>query len=444
MDCGPILMGRSTNVVEKLELVPQVPDEPAQPYIFQARLANHHRLEGDELRYLHASGKGMTPVEAQMGALGEAIESYTALSWSHDEVKFAHRAELDAKSLNPQALGLYLPEQYQQLSYAPYDDQSLIGWVPARSLVTGETIFVPAQAVFLAYRPLHGEQRHFSPSSNGLAAGPTLPEAVLRAAYEVIERDAFLITWLNRLPCRRVDPYQHPDGDVVGLCRAYQRRQVEIMLYHLPTDQPCHVFMALARQIDSAATGPAIAVGLGADFSAPRAARQAILEAAQSRAALQRYVNQADVRQYVAALVERPYLVAAGHDHALRYSSPAALPAFEFLLTCSPTSFDWEAQTQERLAAPATAGAAHKLSRLAQHLAAQNRDIIYFNLTPPDTAALRLFTARAIIPGFQPIHFGANERRLAVERLYQLPPQLGLATSPTTPHSLNPNPHPLS
>ncbi|MCB0209276.1 MAG: hypothetical protein KDJ52_08100, partial [Anaerolineae bacterium] len=65
-------------------------------------------------------------------------------------------------------------------------------------------------------------------------------------------------------------------------------------------------------------------------------------------------------------------------------------------------------------------------------------------LTPPHIAALKLFTARAIIPGFQPIYFGYKERRLAVNRLYQLPHQLGLTASLATPQTLNCDPHPLS
>ncbi|HRV91753.1 MAG TPA: YcaO-like family protein [Anaerolineae bacterium] len=444
MGFAAMLLNQSINIVKDFELFQKDTDEPAQPYIFRAELVNHRHLEPDEQRYLRASGKGMTPVEAQMGALGEGVESYSALSWSYDEMVYARRSELDGASLDPAQLGLYLPEQYAGLPYAPYTEPTTLGWVPARSLVTNQEIFVPAQAVFLAYKPQQTEPLLGPPSSNGLATGPTLPDAVLRSVCEVIERDAFMITWLNRLPCQRVDPTLHPDANIVGLCHAYRRRQVEIMLYRLPTDQPCHVFMALALQQGEATAGPAVAVGLGADMDAPRAARQAILEAAQSRAGLLPYWRKLDVRRYVEALVDRPYLIAAGHDHALRYTSPAALTAFDFLLACSPSMFDWEAQTTERLAAPAQAGAALKLETLVRSLAAQQRDLIYFNLTPPDMTQLRLFSTRAIMPGFQPIHFGYQERRLAIDRLYQLPYQLGLTPSPTTPSQLNPDPHPLA
>ncbi|MCB0211865.1 MAG: YcaO-like family protein, partial [Anaerolineae bacterium] len=127
MGFASTLLSQSINIIKEFELFQKVPDEPAQPYLFQAELVNHHRLKDDELRYLRSSGKGMTPVEAQMGALGEGVESYSALSWYPDEIRFARRAELEAESVAPNKLGLYLPEQYAELSYTPYTDDSIVG-----------------------------------------------------------------------------------------------------------------------------------------------------------------------------------------------------------------------------------------------------------------------------------------------------------------------------
>ena len=55
-----------------------------------------------------------------------------------------------------------------------------------------------------------------------------------------------------------------------------------------------------------------------------------------------------------------------------------------------------------------------------------------------------LFTARAIIPGFQPIDFGWKERRLGGPRIYELPVTLGLLRQPNTLETLNPDPHPIA
>jgi hypothetical protein len=52
--------------------------------------------------------------------------------------------------------------------------------------------------------------------------------------------------------------------------------------------------------------------------------------------------------------------------------------------------------------------------------------------------------ARAILPGFQPIHFGHGEPRLGGTRVFELPRKLGLRTDVTGPRDINPLPHPLS
>ena len=151
-----------------------------------------------------------------------------------EEIIFRHRRELDGKSLDPRELVLFAPSQYAELRYSAYSDDSVFGWVPARSLVGDQLVFVPALAVFMNYEVQRPEEFIFPITSNGLAAGPTLAEAILRAAFEVLERDAVMITWLNRLPCTRVDPLSHPDPDVQEICTAYERRGVHFELYLFP------------------------------------------------------------------------------------------------------------------------------------------------------------------------------------------------------------------
>ena len=58
--------------------------------------------------------------------------------------------------------------------------------------------------------------------------------------------------------------------------------------------------------------------------------------------------------------------------------------------------------------------------------------------------AFGLHTVHAILPDFQPIHFGWKEPRLAGERLYDLPRRLGLRPDRATRADLNDDPHPLA
>jgi hypothetical protein len=71
-------------------------------------------------------------------------------------------------------------------------------------------------------------------------------------------------------------------------------------------------------------------------------------------------------------------------------------------------------------------------------------DVLYLDTTPDDVADLGVRVAKAIVPGFQPIHFGAREARLGGPRLRELPWRLGLRDRAATLAELNHAPHPMA
>ena len=89
-------------------------------------------------------------------------------------------------------------------------------------------------------------------------------------------------------------------------------------------------------------------------------------------------------------------------------------------------------------------GTTGALERLVAALRAIGSDLLAVVLTTPDVGRMGLHVARAIIPDFQPIHFGHAEARLGGRRLFELPQRLGLVDRVLGPADLNPDPHPLA
>jgi bacteriocin biosynthesis cyclodehydratase domain-containing protein len=432
LQIAPELVSPHTGIIRELRWYKKDTSEPSIPYICEVTLANYHFRTDVAVVHLTGWGKGPTHSQARASGLGEALERYSGDRVDPRAIVYARRAELDGPSVNPTDLVLYTPEQYATLPYHPYEETNILGWVPGLSLVSGERMYIPALAAFLGYQAQSPEEYLFPVTSNGLAVGASLVRAILAAAYEVMERDALMITWFARLPTRRVDPLTHPDEVIRDLCKAYWRRGVEIALWRLPTDHPCAVFLAMGiQQADK--QGPAVVAGFGADLSPAAAARKAILEVGQIRPAYRRSLRRPDVLQRLAELVQDPQSVATMHDHGLLYCSPAMRPALAFLLDRLPEPPDWDPLD------PGNPGM--QLEQLVAFCRASRRDFIYYNMTPPDLAQLGLAATRVIIPGFQPIAFGAQEPRLGGTRLYELPQQLGLAPARLTPEDLNPYPH---
>jgi ribosomal protein S12 methylthiotransferase accessory factor len=428
------LVSPRTGVVRRFEPFVKDPVEPAAPYIVRADIANHSFVSKRDDDGDICSGKGLTLSDARVSALGEAVERYSGAVHSSEEVRYARRSELDIASLDPRELVLYHSSQYSELPYAPYNDNRL-GWIPARSLVSGDEVLVPALAVFMNYRAHADGEFIFPITSNGLATGCTLLEAVWNAAGEVLERDAFMIAWLNHLPAQRLSARVHPDSQIVELAESYLRRQVEIRLYRLPTDHDCAVFAGIALEAPGRG-GPAAVIGLGADPDPVLASRKAVLEVCQVRPALRRRLRNPEAQTRLRELLDDPRLVATIDDHDLLYASQQALPRLGFWLDVNEEPFAWTCR--------ATVPSAQNLANLVAWLGTNGHDLLYVNLTPPDMAELGLYTARAILPGFQPIDFGWKERRLGGTRIYSQPFALGLRQQPSNWENLNHDPHPLA
>jgi ribosomal protein S12 methylthiotransferase accessory factor len=326
---------------------------------------------------------------------------------------------------------LYADDQYDSVQYKRYHDDAELAWVLARSLVHDDEVWVPAMAVFMDYPAQNPDEYLFPITSNGLAAGTTLHSAVLSGLLEVLERDALLISWLNRLPGHPHDPLLHPDESVRRLARLYRRRGVELVLIELPADHPVSVFMGIARSA-SPDNGPSAAVGLGADLNPLESARRAVLEVGQVRPSIRRRARIVSAER-VAELAADPVKVTAMEDHALLYAHPSTAHAFDFLLG-EPRPW--------RDTPILDSGTA--LRRIVQHFGEVGQEVLYANLTSPDMQALGIFTARVIVPGFQPIWFGEAERRLGGRRMFEFAFRNGLRETVTEANALNPMPHPLA
>lgn len=428
------LVSPSVGIVRSLERVHKSLSEPQKPFIYRAELANHRFLEAEEDAFIVASGKGFDPQSAKVSAMGEAVERYAASSWGEEIVQRGTKAALPCDALDPKRLVLFNSDQYRYLKYDPYSVSDDIGWVMMRALGAQKDLAVPALAVLMAYETKADEPFMFPITSNGLAAGPTLASAVLNGAYESIERDAFLATWLNQLPARRIDPSDHPDRELCDLITSYGRRGISMELFHLPTTNGVHVFMGVGVNLGSQ-DGPAAVVGLGADHNPITAARCALIEVCQVRPALRMRLHMQNVQERMKMLLNDHSTVEELEDHDLLYADPSMLYAFDFLRTKPVESFDW--------ALPEVNDTHGKLELLVDSLAREGTDLLYTNLTTKDVLECGVHVARAVIPDYQPMHFGLKERRLAAKRLYNMPIELGLGER-TSASTLNPLPHPLA
>lgn len=136
---------------------------------------------------IFAAGKGLTPLDARVGTMMEAVERYSARSPSMVPVVGSYRQMQkrgDAEVVDPRTLILISPDSY--------NEDLELEWVVGTDLGSGEDIWVPADAATLLYQPqLAG--RVCCDTATGLGAGNTVEEAVSHGLTEVIEHDAWTL-----------------------------------------------------------------------------------------------------------------------------------------------------------------------------------------------------------------------------------------------------------
>jgi ribosomal protein S12 methylthiotransferase accessory factor len=217
------------------------------------------------------NGKGLTMEQAKVSAIMEGIERYCAEV--HDRPL---RRELTASAVRKGAVdprSLILPQGAEvALSYGP------VAWTPAYDIEGGE-VMVPANAVFHPYVP-KGDVMLFRSSTNGLASGNTMEEAVLHGLLELIERDSWSIAEARRRFRAGIDPSS--SEKIARVLEMFTSQGVEVQLKDLTSDLGVPTVAAVADDVRMRDAG-LLTLGMGADMDAESAALRALVEVAQSR-----------------------------------------------------------------------------------------------------------------------------------------------------------------
>ena len=412
------------------ELVPQGrgPEEPCPPHLWNATLT-HYNFWNTSLGMRLTGGKGLTEARAKLSAMGEAIERYSAFHWDPHRIRVGLASET---AITPPDCVLYSPTQYAAGSkYLPWDRSVETSWITGIELPTGAPVDLPASLVYLLGPPPRVEDNFTAITSNGLAAGKDLTHAILGGAYEVIERDAFMLTWLNKLPATRIKTPEH-GCHAARIIRHYNRFGLTIRLLSLATDGDVTVVMAIAENPDD--DGAFRHIGLGSNVDPVAATDQAVFELCQMRPGIRSRTAAGEYRERLSTYDG----VRTIDDHVLFHFLATHAHEFDFL------AVDGAECDLADLPRPGCQSAQDELDIIVRSVTGAGARIAYVDITAPDIAPLGPSVVRVIITGFQPISFGHGEGRHGGARLYDAPVRWGLRKAPLTEAALNQCPHPLA
>jgi YcaO-like protein with predicted kinase domain len=228
-----------------------------------------------------SQGKGINLLGAKASGLMEAAELYHAETIAlplrlatYEELRFKYNV-VEINEL-PRGAGSHFHPNLRIL------------WCEGHDLLNGEDVLVPYEMVHTNYTtPLPDGHGCFTASSNGLASGNNLIEAISQGICEVIERDAVALWKIrkkkgadkNRLDLKSVDD---------PICREtvakFDRAGLSIAVWDITSDIKIATFACLAfPRDDTSIWHRSMSAGYGCHPAREIALLRALTEAAQTR-----------------------------------------------------------------------------------------------------------------------------------------------------------------
>lgn len=406
----------------------QAPDETPLSNCASELASTARTLEALSVEF--GSGAHPSPAQARAAAIGEALERYSAALVPMERIRVSTARELGTAAVPPRRFGLFHALQYAQpgFPFAPFTQDTPTSFVDGTSLADGSPALLPAELVFL-HPPAAGTKPIGYATSSGLACGPSFVEAALAALLELVERDAVMVAWSNRLSL----PLLSWEGE--RELEALDRRFFAVTgLRYAVIDASVLLGVPVAIGVLHGPPGSraALAVGAGCSARMPDAWLKALSEAfgVYRWLGLQRETEPSRP-------LPRKEEVRTFDDHMLFYATHARARLASFL-DASP------ARTRPAHAPPLTGSAPREqLEAVLVRLERHGVSAYAVDVTSSDVESLGLRVVRVVAPELCALDVAHSARFLGCRRLYTAAFEAGLALRTLEPADLNDDPHPF-
>jgi ribosomal protein S12 methylthiotransferase accessory factor len=365
--------------------------------------------------------------------LFEGLERYSACFVDYSQL--IRSAAVNDHFMVAERFPLFADWQYQLdgWPFSPFTRHSEVFWCKAKSLINGERRYVPACQVYVPYQPVDRQECLGVSTSTGMAAAWSATDALLAGLLEVVERDALMVMWFNRLAMPKLQlPADSPALAMIS--QSLQQLDAKIHLIDITND--CEIPTVLAvlhcRAFGHALTTVGLAAKTDYDSAAAKAFCEAVSDFERIRVHLAEYGD----------AYWRPQ-----HDfsdvtdfawHGMAYICPQMQQQLNFIWQSE--QYSW----REPLDSIPGGNSSQQLVHCLQRLEPLVSEIVAVELTPRDVASLGVHCCKVLIPELVPVNPDHRYPPFGHRRLFEVPVRLGYLSQPLTPAQMNPFPHPFS
>lgn len=413
-DALDYLIDSRVGVIQKIY---ELPREPGWPEFFHCdALASNTAAFIAQPNFFHAGGASADRRKAIARAVGEAVERYCSAIFDINEFPLTSFDEADFPCIEPELFALYGKEQYEQqkFPFVPFHRSTRIRWAEAFEPLTGQDVHVPACMVYVPYYLSRNgnEAKLYQPISTGLCCHDGSARAAYGGICEVIERDAFTITWQGKISPPQVIVETLSDCNY-NLVRRLESSGVRVTVFDITMDHGVPTFLSVFSSRNKKV--PAFVTAASANLNPEHALRASLEELVHTK----RYCQ--TIKDAVPPLVPGPGFgnirTQRGHLHFWNDQTNLEL-------------VDWLFHSEKRVDFDefddlCTGTPGEDVAVLCRTLEQTGHRVLLRDLTTPDIGDLGLSVVRAIVPGFHPLQMGYRFRALGGKRLWELPQKLG-------------------
>lgn len=396
-------------IIFSLEERKGLPDEPPF-YRYRAYL--------DPKRNQSVGGGSFNSRElALLKCLGEAIERYAVFkNWSAPIIKSNYVGLTIRKK---SCVDPYLFTRKIQTR------QESFGWIETLNLINNKTVLIPAQSVFLGYQHFAKEKYLVEGITTGAAGGTDHYFTLLKGIYEIIERDAFMTIYLNKISAPSVDLKSLGLKEINYALDKTEQYNLEIRVFNTTNDIGIPSFLAII--LDRSGIGPAVTVGLKASLDINNAIIGCVEEAFYIRPWLRHQIinHKKNTFKYPVNKIR------VARDRAFFWMSPQMIGQLDFLLNQKPQKLNFK-QVKYTLK--------QELDHIINLFRDKETDIYYFDITPKAFKEIGYLVYKMVIPKLQSLYLHERHKKneIRIERLQDVSKFFGkeLLTINNIPHPM--------
>ncbi len=402
---------QSAGIIASYAPVHPLPDEPRfEMWNAVCSDATKH-VTGGIAVYKDATG-------ALIPALAEALERSIWLEKSdfYTDVRIRTVAQIAAEghAILPERFAGFSEKQRSSDRRLTLPPESEYVWIRGYSWAEGKSVHIPAQII----QPLRAHPEYKAriepiirtPITTGLATHSTRAAALLSGALEVIERDAFMIMWMNQLSLPKIDASELciARSSLAGLAASCEKYGFRPHFVRLITDAPAYAVCAVVE--DTRSNAVAYSLGLKADQDIAHAAEGALLEALRAG-------HSARVRIRRGEKMEKTGREIQHTDRLLYWADPSRASKLAFLVAgaTAPMPHErWDTYTTEQ-----------QWHEIVAWCRSCNYELASVPLSTRENTPLPWHVEMVVVPELQPMHQDERYACLGGRRLRSIPDMHG-------------------